>query len=104
MLSHTTHGFAEAVAQATPAGWPRISPARLATKFTPNCVLDLRNVRPVASHAPNALLHHFKVAVRRWWQLDGDFIARAYWSGCGHDTHHAGLSQELSFRRTTKNG
>ncbi len=22
----------------------RISPARLATKFTPNCVLDLRNV------------------------------------------------------------
>ncbi len=46
MLFHTNHGFAASVAQATRRGRMRTSPARPPTKFTPNCVLDLRNVRP----------------------------------------------------------
>jgi hypothetical protein len=42
--SHTTGGFAASVGSCYAAARRRISPARLATKFTPNCVRDLRNV------------------------------------------------------------
>jgi hypothetical protein len=66
MLFHTNHGFAASVAQATRRGRMRTSPARPPTKFTPNCVLDLRNVRlesglrdraDIVRRAVDALLH-----------------------------------------------
>jgi hypothetical protein len=52
MLAFPAHGFAEAVAQA----------ARRATKFTLNCLLDLRNVSRAIGTGPSAALRQSDVA------------------------------------------
>src|SRR5471032_1549580 len=43
-LRRSPHGIAASAAQATRRTGRRLSPAGLATKFAPNCVLDVRNV------------------------------------------------------------